>query len=190
MHVASTATLLPKDDPMATWNIDTSHSSVQFSIRHLMITNVRGEFTGVIGQIDLDPASPAAAKITASIDTKTVNTREAKRDEHLRSGDFFEVEKFPTITFASTGVTVKSAGHLEVTGDLTIRGVTKPVTLAVEGPTKEEKDPWGNTRIGASATTTIDRRDFGLTWNAAIESGGVLVGHDVKLTIDVSLVRA
>ncbi len=175
---------------MATWNIDPSHSAVQFSVRHLMITNVRGEFTGVTGQMTYDPAAPAATTVQATIDAKTVNSREAKRDEHLRSADFFDVEKHPTITFASTRVTTKGAGQLEIVGDLTIHGVTKPVTLAVEGPTNEEKDPWGNTRIGASGTTTIDRRDFGLTWNSAIESGGVLVGNEVKLTIDVSLIRA
>lgn len=173
---------------MATWQIDSSHSSVQFSIRHLMITNVRGEFGGVVGSVEWDAGSPAAAKVEASIDVATVNTREADRDKHLKSADFFDVEKFPKITFVSTRISASGAG-LEVAGDLTIHGVTKPVVLAVEGPTKEEKDPWGNTRIGASATTTIDRREFGLTWNSAIESGGVLVGHDAKLTIDVSLVR-
>lgn len=174
---------------MATWNIDSSHSGAHFTVRHLMITNVRGEFTGLSGTVEFDPASPESAKVQASIDAATVNTREEKRDGHLKSADFFEVEKYPKLTFSSTSITKKGDGFA-LTGDLTIRGTTKPVTFQVEGPTKEEKDPWGNTRIGASATTTIDRREFGLTWNSAIESGGVLVGHDVKLTIDVSLVRA
>ncbi len=174
---------------MATWNIDPTHSSVHFSIRHLMITNVRGEFSGVSGSVSFDRANPAATAITASVDAATVNTREPKRDEHLRSADFFEVERFPKVTFVSTAVAPKGDGF-EVKGDLTLHGVTKAITLAVEGPTHEEKDPWGNTRMGASASVTLDRRDFGLTWNSAIESGGVLVGHDVKLTIDVSLVRA
>lgn len=174
---------------MATWNIDSSHSGVHFTVRHLMITNVRGEFTGLSGTIEVDGTSFESAKVTATVDAKTINTREEKRDEHLRSPDFFEVEKHPKLSFVSTAIAKKGDGYT-LTGDLTIRGTTKPVTFLVEGPTKEEKDPWGNTRIGASATATIDRREFGLTWNSAIESGGVLVGHDIKLTIDVSLVRA
>jgi polyisoprenoid-binding protein YceI len=174
---------------MATWNIDSSHSGAHFTVRHLMITNVRGEFTGLSGTVDFDPAAPEGAKVTASIEASTVSTRDEKRDGHLKSADFFEVEKHPKLTFTSTSIAKKGDG-LALTGDLTIRGTTKSVTFQVEGPTKEEKDPWGNTRIGASATATIDRREFGLTWNSAIESGGVLVGHDVKLTIDVSLVRA
>jgi polyisoprenoid-binding protein YceI len=175
---------------MATWNIDSSHSSVQFSIRHLMITNVRGEFAGVTGSVEYDAANPLATKVNASVDAASINTRDEKRDGHLRSADFFDVATFPTVTFASTAVARNGGGHLEVHGDLTLHGVTKPVVLAVDGPTGEEKDPWGNTRIGASISTTIDRREFGLGWNAVIESGGVLVGHDAKLTIDLSLVRA
>lgn len=173
---------------MAIWNIDSSHSGVQFSVRHLMITNVRGEFTGLTGKVDFDPASPESATIEASVDASSINTREAKRDEHLRSADFFDTAQNPTISFKSTSVAKKGDGFA-LTGDITIRGNTKSVTFVVEGGTTVEKDPWGNSRIGASATATIDRRDFGLTWNSAIESGGVLVGHDVKLTIDVSLVR-
>ena len=173
---------------MAIWNIDSSHSGVQFSVRHLMITNVRGEFTGLTGKVYFDPASPETATIEASVDASSINTREAKRDEHLRSADFFDTAQNPTISFKSTSIAKKGDGFA-LTGDITIRGNTKPVTFVVEGGTTVEKDPWGNSRIGASATATIDRRDFGLTWNSAIESGGVLVGHDVKLTIDVSLVR-
>lgn len=174
---------------MATWNIDSSHSSAQFTVRHLMITNVRGEMSGLAGTVELDLASPEKSKVTASVDTTTVNTREEKRDAHLKSADFFESDKHPKMTFTSTSIAKKGDGWA-LTGDLTIRGTTKPVTFIVEGPTKEEKDPWGNTRVGASATATIDRREFGLTWNSAIESGGVLVGHDVKIVVDVSLVRA
>ena len=174
---------------MAIWNIDSSHSGVHFSVRHLMITNVRGEFTGLKGQVNFDPASPESASLEASVDAASVNTREEKRDGHLRSVDFFDTENHPSISFKSTSVAKKGDGFT-LTGDLTIRGTTKAVTFAVEGGTSVEKDPWGNARIGASASTTIDRREFGLTWNSAIESGGVLVGHDVKLTIDVSLIRA
>lgn len=173
---------------MAIWNIDSSHSGVQFSVRHLMITNVRGEFTGLTGKVDFDPASPETATIEASVDANSINTREAKRDEHLRSADFFDTAQNPTISFKSKSIVKKGEGF-ELTGDITIRGNTKAVTFIVEGGTTVEKDPWGNSRIGAAATATIDRRDFGLTWNSAIESGGLLVGHDVKLTIDVSLVR-
>jgi polyisoprenoid-binding protein YceI len=173
---------------MATWNIDTSHSSAHFSIRHLMITNVRGEFSVVTGTLEYDAAAPEKSSVIASIDVASINTREEKRDTHLKSADFFDAEKFPKIEFKSTSVSKKGDG-LEVKGDLTMHGVTKSVTLTVEGPSNEEKDPWGNTRVGASASGTIDRRDFGLTWNGTLESGGLLVGHDVKLTLDVSLVK-
>jgi len=174
---------------MATWNIDASHSAAHFSVRHLMITNVRGEFTGLAGTVELDPNSPTGAKVSASLETSTVNTREPKRDEHLRSADFFESEAHPKMSFVSTSIEKKGDGYA-LTGDLTIRGTTTSVTFAVEGPTAEAKDPWGNTRIGASASATIDRRAFGLVWNGAVESGGVLVGHDVKIEVDVSLIRA
>lgn len=174
---------------MATWNIDTSHSGAHFSVRHLMITNVRGEFGGLSGTVEFDAAAPEKSRVTASVDTTTVSTRDEKRDGHLKSADFFEVEKHPKMTFQSTSIAKKGDGYT-LTGDLTIRGTTKSVTFAVEGPSAPEKDPWGNTRIGATATATVDRRDFGLTWNAALESGGVLVGHEVKISIEVSLVKA
>ncbi len=174
---------------MTIWNIDSSHSSVQFSVRHLMITNVRGEFSGLSGTVEFDPAQPETASVRASLESASINTREPKRDEHLRSADFFDAENHKTLSFVSTALAKKGDGFV-LTGDLTIRGTTKSVSFAVEGGTTVEKDPWGNARIGASASATIDRRDFGLTWNSAIESGGVLVGHDVKITIDVSLIRA
>ena len=174
---------------MTTWNIDPSHSAAHFTVRHMTISNVRGEFGALAGSIEFDPAAPEAARASASVETGTVNTRDEKRDAHLRSGDFFDVERHPQMAFRSTGVARKGDGYA-LTGELTIRGTTKEVTFHVEGPTAPEKDPWGNTRVGATATATIDRRDFGLVWNAALESGGVLVGHDVKITIDVSLVKA
>jgi len=177
-----------REQAMTIWNIDSSHSSVQFSVRHLMITNVRGEFSGLKGTVEFDPAAPETAAVQASLEAATINTREAKRDDHLRSADFFDTEKHATLSFVSTALAKKGDGFL-LTGDLTIRGTTKSVSFVVEGGTNVEKDPWGNARIGASASATIDRRDFGLTWNSAIESGGVLVGHDVKITIDVSLIR-
>ena len=171
------------------WNIDPSHSTAEFSVRHLMITNVKGRFGTLSGTVDYDSEKPEASQIDVTIDATSIDTRDEKRDAHLRSPDFFDTEKFPSLTFKSTSV--KSTGDgFEATGDLTIHGVTKQVTLEVEGPSAPNKDPWGNTRIGASATAKINRKDFGLNWNAALEAGGVLVGEQVKISIEVSLVQA
>lgn len=175
---------------MTTWNIDGSHSSATFSVRHMMITNVRGEFQKLSGSAEWDAANPAATKINATIEVASINTREAQRDAHLKSGDFFDAEKFPHITFVSKSVASHGDGNLEIVGDLTIRDATHEVKLAVEGPTAEHKDPWGNTRIGATAHTKIKRSVFGMQWNAALEAGGVLVGDDVSITLDISLVKA
>jgi polyisoprenoid-binding protein YceI len=171
-----------------TYQIDPAHSGAHFSVRHMMISNVRGEFTKVQGTILWDSENPANSSIAASIDATSINTRDAQRDGHLKSADFFEVEKFPEIQFQSIQVQ-PTEGGLEVTGDLTIHGVTNRVVLEVEGPTPETKDPWGNVRIGASATTKIRRKDFGLTWNSALETGGVLVGDDVKISIELEGLR-
>src|ERR1700730_2012183 len=157
-----------------TYAIDPAHSTVDFRVRHMMIANVRGEFSGVSGTVIFDPANPANSKIEASIDASTIATREAQRDQHLKSADFLDVEHFPKITFVSKRV-VPSGDGAKVTGDLTVHGVTKGVTLDVEGPTPEGRDPWGNVKAGASASTKINRKDFGLVWNAALETGGVLV---------------
>ncbi|HYA17033.1 MAG TPA: YceI family protein [Bryobacteraceae bacterium] len=172
-----------------TWKIDPAHSTAQFVVRHMMITNVHGGFSHVQGTVTWDPGNPAAAAVDVTIDATTVNTHEPQRDAHLKSADFLDVEKFPTITFKSTRITPNAENELDVTGDLTIHGVTKPVTLKVEGPTAETKDPWGNTRMGASARTKIKRSEFGLTWNAALETGGILVGDDLKIEIEVSLIK-
>jgi polyisoprenoid-binding protein YceI len=171
------------------WNIDGSHSAAEFSVRHLMITNVKGRFGTLSGTVDYDPEKPEASQIDVTIDATSIDTRDEKRDAHLRSGDFFDTEKFPSITFKSTSVKQTDDGFA-ATGDLTIHGVTKPVTLEVETPSAQSKDPWGNTRIGASATTKINRKDFGLNWNAALEAGGVLVGEQIKIAIEVSLIQA
>jgi polyisoprenoid-binding protein YceI len=171
------------------WVVDGSHSSAGFSVKHLMITNVRGEFQKVEGKVTYDAAKPEATTIEATIDVASLNTRDEKRDGHLKSPDFFDVEKFPTLTFKSKSTKAKSKEELSVTGDLTIHGVTKEVVLEVEGPSAPTGDPWGNVRIGATATTKIKREDFGLAWNAALEAGGVLVGSEVKITIDVSLIQ-
>jgi polyisoprenoid-binding protein YceI len=173
---------------MAKWNIDNSHSSVTFSVRHLMISNVRGEFGKVAGSVTYDPTKPEATKVEARVEVATISTREKDRDIHLKSADFFDVEKFPTINFASKSVKTKGGGQLEIEGDLTIHGVTKPVKWTVEGPTAESADPWGNKRIGASATTKVKRSDFGMTWNKALETGGFVVGDEISVSVDVSLV--
>ena len=173
-----------------TWNIDSAHSSAQFKVKHMMISNVKGEFTTVTGTLKHDSENVASCYVEASIDARTISTREPQRDEHLKGADFLDVEKYPALTFKSTSVTKKSAGELEVTGDLTIHGVTRPVTFEVEGPTAPAKDPWGNTRVGLSATARINRKDFGLTWNAALETGGILVGEDVTITLDIQFVQA
>ncbi|HEV2349457.1 MAG TPA: YceI family protein [Terriglobia bacterium] len=173
-----------------TYQIDPAHSSAQFVVRHMMITNVHGAFSNLQGSVAWDAANPGQSKVDVVIDATTIQTREADRDKHLRSADFLDVEKFPTITFKSTGVKAASEGELDITGDLAIHGVTKQVVLKVEGPTAEAKDPWGNLRIGASGTTKIKRSDFGLTWNAALETGGLLVGDEVKIQLEVSLIKS
>ena len=172
----------------ALWELDPSHSSANFSIRHMMLAKVQGNFTKLAGQLKLDSSNSANSSIEATIETASIDTREAKRDEHLRSADFFDVERFPTITFKSKRVRL-GASKSEVVGDLTIHGVTKEVTLEVEGLDTEVKDPWGNIKIGGSATTKIKRKDFGLIWNAALEAGGVLVGDDVAISLEVQFVK-
>jgi polyisoprenoid-binding protein YceI len=171
------------------WNIDPSHSTAEFTVRHLMITNVRGRFGKLEGSVNYDPEKPEATTIEATIDATSIDTRDEKRDAHLRSADFFDVEKNPTVTFKSKRVTKTGDGFAAV-GDLTMHGITKEITLEVEGPSDVTKDPWGNSRIGASATAKVNRKDWGLNWNAALETGGVLVGETVKITLEVSLVAA
>ncbi len=173
-----------------TWNIDPVHTMAEFKVRHMMITNVKGHFTGVTGMLTLDEQDITKSHVEASIDAASINTREADRDTHLKSADFLDVEKFPKLTFTSTRVTRTGDGELQVEGDLTIHGVTRKVTFAVEGPTPPGKDPWGNTRIGWTATTKINRKDFGLTWNTALETGGILVGDEVTITFDVEAIKA
>lgn len=173
-----------------TWNIDAAHTTAEFKVRHMMITNVKGQFKPVTGVVTLDENDITRSHVEASIDAASIDTREPDRDTHLKSADFFDVEKFPALTFSSTRVARGEDGDLEVEGDLTIHGVTRKVTFAVEGPTAPGKDPWGNTRIGFEATTKINRKDFGLTWNAALETGGILVGDEVTITLDVEAVKS
>jgi polyisoprenoid-binding protein YceI len=174
---------------ITTWQIDPVHSTAQFKVKHMMISNVKGEFTAVKGTLQLDDADLSKSKVEATIDAATINTRDAQRDGHLKSGDFFDVEKFPTLTFKSTSISRKTDGELNIAGDLTIRGVTRKAIFDVEGPSAQQKDPWGNLRIGLSGTTRINRKDFGLSWNTALETGGFLVGDEVTVTLDVQFVK-
>jgi polyisoprenoid-binding protein YceI len=174
----------------ATYNIDPAHSSAQFSVRHMMISNVRGGFGSVKGTVVYDSDNPGESTIDATIDATTINTLDAQRDAHLKSADFLDVERYPAITFKSRKIEVAGSDELKVTGDLSVHGVTREVVLKVEGPTGENKDPFGNTRVGASAATKIKRSDFGLSWNAALETGGFLVGDDLKIELEISLIKA
>ncbi|MGD0869405.1 MAG: YceI family protein [Bryobacteraceae bacterium] len=170
------------------YQIDSAHSTAQFSVRHLMVSNVRGEFTKLSGSLAYDASNPANSSLEARLEVASINTRDEQRDAHLKSPDFFDGEKFPELTFRSKQVT-KGGDGLQVKGGLTIHGVTREVTLAVDGPTPEVKDPWGGYRIGATAETKIHRKDFGLTWNMALEAGGVVVGDEVKITIEIEAMR-
>lgn len=184
------STLASPQTAITTWNIDPVHSVAEFKVRHMMISNVKGQFTNLKGTVALNDADITKSQVEASIDATSINTREPQRDAHLKSPDFFDVEKFPTLSFKSTRISRAGDGELTVAGDLTIHGVTRNVVFNVEGPTAPTKDPWGNTRIGLSATTKINRKDFGLTWNAALETGGILVGDEVTITLDVQFVKA
>ena len=170
------------------WEIDSNHSSAQFSVRHIMISNVKGEFTKVSGKAIYDPKNLAGASLEATIDASSITTREPRRDNHLRSAEFLDVAKFPVITFKSSKF-VKTPAGLSILGDLTIRGVTKPVTLTVDGPTGEVNDPKSGPKIGASATTKINRKEFGMLYNAVVEAGSFVVGDDVTITLDVELLK-
>ena len=170
------------------WNFDLSHSSLNFHVRHLMVSKVHGRFTKWDGMLAIDDADPAKSHVEVNIDAASVDSKEEKRDAHLKSADFFDVEKFPQLTFRSTKVKKTDDGYA-VTGDLTIHGVTKPVVLEMEGG-EVVKDPWGGTRTGFSGKTSINRKDFGLHWNVALETGGILVGDKVEITLEIEAVRA
>ena len=185
-------TLLERDGTetqTTTWNIDAAHTDVGFSVKHLMISTVRGRFGDVRGTITIKGSDLTTAVVEAEVATASIDTRTEQRDAHLRSADFFEVEKYPSITFRSRTVERIKGDRYRITGDLTIRDVTREVVL--EGTDEGRgRDPWGGERLGFSATTTIDRRDFGLTWNQALETGGVLVSNEIKITLDVQAVKA
>ena len=172
-----------------TWQIDPVHTTVEFTVRHMMISNVRGLFTKVAGTITAKDSDPASVKVEATIDTSSIDTRSADRDADLKSANFLDVAKYPTMTFKSKKIDPAGTGKWKMVGDLTLHGVTKEVTLDVEGPTAPIKDPYGNTRAGASATTKINRKDFGLAWSKVLEAGGAVVGDEVTVSIDVEAVK-
>ncbi|MDY7233021.1 YceI family protein [Hyalangium rubrum] len=187
--VAAAVLAAPSLALAAAWEIDPAHSGAQFSVKHMMVSNVKGEFGKLAGTFNIDEKDITKSTVDVTIDATTINTRNEQRDNHLRSPDFFDVKNHPNITFKSTKVEKGADGKLKVTGNLTLHGVTKPVVLDVEGPTPEVKSPFGDTRIGASATTTLNRKDFGLNWNKAIETGGVVVGDEVRVSIDLEGVK-
>jgi polyisoprenoid-binding protein YceI len=180
---------LPAAAATSTWQIDPAHSSAQFAVKHLAISTVRGAFTKVNGTVQLDDKDVTKSSVDVTIDVNSVDTRVPDRDKDLRSDHFFDAEHFPTITFKSKRIEQAAPGKLKVTGDLTIHGITKEVTLDVDGPTAPVKDPWGNQRIAINATTKINRQDFGVKWNATMDNGGVVVGDEVAITIDAESVQ-
>ena len=186
------ATAIATDQSTKTseWQIDPAHSAAHFSVRHLMISNVRGEFSKLSGKVTLDPADLTRSTVEVSLETSSISTREPQRDEHLRSADFFDVANYPAIHFRSTRIVAAGPGQFELSGNLTIRGNSKEVLFNVEGPTPALKDPWGNTRAGVTATAKINRKDFGLVWNGLLESGGMIVGDEVSIIIEAELVQA
>lgn len=185
---STSATTSP--DTGSRWEIDPAHSSAQFKARHLMVSHVRGELGPVSGEVFIDERDPGASRAIANIDARGLDSKFAKRDEHLRSADFLDVEHHPFVSFRSTRVVPDADGGLKVTGDLTIRGVTRPVTLDVDPLPSAVNDPWGNTKRGATARTHFDRKEWGLVWNLGLETGGVLVGDRIDVEIELELVRS
>ena len=183
--------VLPTPGQTSTWEIDPAHTSAGFAVRHLMVSTVRGDFRKVSGKVNLDEQDATKSTVEATIDVTSIDTGIAKRDDHLRSPDFFDVAKHPTMTFKSKKIQKGSSdGNYKITGDLTLRGVTKEVVLDFEGVLKPVKTPQGKTIIGGTASTKINRKDFGLTWNAALDTGGVAVSDEVTITIDTELTQA
>jgi polyisoprenoid-binding protein YceI len=195
MNTATETTTTSRPSPAAaperaaTWNVDTTHANAGFKVRHLMVSHVRGHLGPVTGTVFIDEQDLTRSRVDVSIDARGIDSREPKRDEHLRSADFLDVANHPTITFRSSRVEAPSGAHgdLRVTGDLTIRGVTHPVTLEVDPLPAPIQDPWGNTRRGVSARARISRKEWGLTWNLALEAGGVVVGDEVAIEIDAEI---
>jgi len=179
----------PTPAPPNSWRIDPLHSQANFTVRHMMISTVRGTFGGVKGTVIYDPKNPTASSIEATIDATTINTGEPKRDNDLKSEEFFDIKKYPVLKFKSKSVAKGGEGILNVTGDLTINAVTKQVLLKVEGPTESVKDTQGRTKIGASATTKISRKEYGILYNPVMETGGVVVSDEVSISLDIELIK-
>lgn len=188
--IALAALALPAMAGAAVWEIDPVHSHVGFSVRHLMIANVKGLFEKFAGTVTIDEKEITRSRVEATIDTASINTNVQKRDEHLRSADFFDVATYPAMTFVSKKIARAGKDRFKITGDLTLHGVTRQVVLDVRDVSKVTKDPWGGIRRGATASTTIRRSDFGMTWNQVLESGGIAVGDEVLITLEVELVKA
>lgn len=189
---SATATAAPTNAAavFSTWNLDPAHSAAEFKVRHMMISNVKGKFSGLSGVLKLDESDYTRSSVEVSIPAASVRTVDEGLNTQLLTEDFFHVEKFPALTFKSTSIQSGGGHDYAVTGDLTIRGVTKSVTLDVEDVSDQANDPWGNRRIGLSASTTINRKDFGLVWNTPLEFGGMLVGDEVTISLDVQFVKA
>ena len=183
------ATTTSSPAAITTWKLDPAHSHAEFKVKHMMISNVKGSFSGLSGTLSENAVDKTLSTIEASIDVNTIATGDAQRDAHLKSADFFDAAQFGAMTFRSSKVQPNGDGGYNVTGDLTIHGQTRQQTFVVEGPTAPGKDPWGNTRIGLSATSKINRKDYGLSWNAALETGGILVGDDVTITIEAQFIK-
>ncbi len=183
------ATATSNPTAITTWKLDPAHSHAEFKVKHMMISNVKGSFNGLSGTLTEHATDKTLSTIEASIDVNTISTGDGQRDAHLKSADFFDAAQFGTMAFRSSKVQPNGDGGYNVTGDLTIHGQTRQQTFVVEGPTAPGKDPWGNTRIGLSATTKTNRKDYGLSWNAALETGGILVGDDVNITIEAQFIK-
>jgi polyisoprenoid-binding protein YceI len=187
--MTATATATAVTPTTTTWSIDPAHSAAEFKVKHMMISNGKSQFNGMSGTLTLNEADPGRSQVEASIPVATISTGDAQRDAHLKSADFFDAEKFPNITFKSTSMKKLSENDWDVAGSLTIHGVTNLASLRVEDVSAPAKDPWGNTRVGLSATTRINRKEYGLNWNAALEAGGWLVGDEVQIMLDVEFIK-
>ncbi len=186
--VRSTALLSPADAAKSTWTIDPSHTLVEFSVRHMMVSTVKGRFPAVSGTLHIDDTDPTNSSVSVEIETKSITTHDEQRDAHLRSADFFEADAYPTITFKSTSVEPTGEDTFKITGDLSIKDVTRPIQLQAE-LNGRGTNPWGKEVIGFSAQTSLNRKDFGLNWNVALEAGGVLVSDTIKITLEVEATR-
>jgi polyisoprenoid-binding protein YceI len=188
--MTATATPIASTTASSVWKIDTAHSTAEFKVRHMMISNVTGTFTGLSGVLNLDETDYTHSTVEVSIPAAKVRTADGTLDAHLQNEDFFDVEKSPTLTFKSTNIVSTGSHNYEVTGELTIRGVTKPVTLSVNDVSGPSTDPWGNQRIGLSGSARVNRKDFGLVWNTPLEFGGMLVGDEVTITLNAQFTKS